>query len=161
MAQDKAGWFRQIFLAMMIFSFLVGVCSVVFMTTWPWEKQAPVWKPTFRIVATCAVSKEPCGIAYGDLADAKAKGVYTTLEPAEATGEIEEAQNWLKWKKENGIYEVKASSWHFQTTVRYKVENDTPVLIAYQDVDVPRAFYYALGAGLFMLTGLYLRKLRG
>lgn len=52
----------------------------------------------------------------------------------EPAGDIEEAANWLKWKKENGIYEVKASSWHFQTTIRYKVEDDVPVLVEYQDV---------------------------
>ncbi|MBL8441994.1 MAG: hypothetical protein JNK96_12335, partial [Betaproteobacteria bacterium] len=57
--------------------------------------------------------------------------------------------------------EVKASSWHFQTTVRYRIENDAPLLVAYQDVDVGRAFTYAMGAAIFMMVGLYLRKLRG
>ena len=78
---------------------------------------------------------------------------------AEPAGDIEEKANWLKWKKENGIYEVKASSWHFQTTIRYKLEDDVPVLIEYQDV-AAKAFYYGIAAGLFSLIGLYLRKLR-
>ena len=56
---------------------------------------------------------------------------------------------------------MKASSWHFQTVVRYRVENDTPVLVAYQDVDVSRAFTYGIGAALFLTIGLGLRKLRG
>lgn len=158
--QDNRSFFSKVFVALMIFSGLVGICAVAFITSWPWEKTAPAWKPQFRLVATCAATKEPCGIAYGELADAKAKGTLSSLEPAEPAGEVEETQNWLKWKKENGVYEVKSSSWHFQTTLRYTVENDTPVLVAYQDVDVSRAFTYAIGAAIFMMVGLNLRKLR-
>ena len=159
--QNNSAFFSKIFVALMIFSGLVGICAVVFISSWPWEKNNPAWKPDFRIVATCTAGNQPCSIAYHDLADAKAKGVYTSLEPAEPTGEIEEAANWLKWKKEDGLYEVKASSWHFQTVVRYRIENNTPVLVAYQDVDVSRAFTYGIGAALFLTIGLSLRKLRG
>ena len=158
--QDNRSFFSQVFIALMIFSGLVGVCAVAFISSWPWEKKAPVWQPQFRLVATCAATKEPCGIAYGELSEAKAKGTLASLEPAASAGDIEEEQNWLQWKKENGIYEVKASSWHFQTTIRYTIENETPVLVASQDVDVPRAFTYAIGAAIFMMVGLYLRKLR-
>ena len=45
-------------------------------------------------------------------------------------------------------------------TIRYKVEDDTPILIEYQDV-AAKAFYFGIAAGLFSLIGLYLRKLRG
>lgn len=157
MSEDKRGFFAKIFIAMMIFTGLVWAWTVAFIISWPWEKN-PTWKPEFRIVATCA-NKEPCGLAYGELADAKAKGLYTSLEMAEPAGDVEEKANWLKWKKENGIYEVKASSWHFQTTIRYKLEDDVPVLVEYQDV-AAKAFYYGIAAGLFSLIGLYLRKLR-
>ena len=78
---------------------------------------------------------------------------------AEPAGDIEEAQNWLKWKVDDGIIEAKASSWHFQTTIRYKVENETPILIEYQDVGA-KAFYFGVAAALFSLIGIYLRKLR-
>lgn len=158
--EDKRGFFAKVFIALMIFTGLVWVWTVAFIISWPWEKKNPVWKPEFRVVAVCAVDKEPCGFAYGELADAKTKGLYTSLEMPEPAGDVEEKQNWLKWKKENGIYEVKASSWHFQTTIRYKVENDTPVLVEYQDVGA-NAFYYGIAAGLFSLLGLYLRRLRG
>jgi hypothetical protein len=157
--EDKRSQLSKIFIALMIFSALVGAWSVAFIISWPWDK-TDQWKPEFRLVATCA-NKEPCGVAYKDLADAKAKGLYTSLTPAEPAGDIEEEQNWLKWKLEKGILEVKASSWHFQTTIRYTVENELPILIEYQDVDVARAFYYGIAAGLFSLLGLYLRKLRG
>ena len=70
-----------------------------------------------------------------------------------------EEMNWLKWKKTDGVIEVKASSWHFQTTIRYTVENETPVLVEYQDVGA-KALYFGMAAGLFSLIGLYLRKLR-
>jgi hypothetical protein len=143
----------------MIFSALVGAWSVAFMISWPWDK-TDVWKPEFRLVAACA-NNETCGVAYKDLADAKAKGLYTSLMPVALAGDVQEENDWLQWKIEKGIIEVKASSWHFQTKIRYMVENETPVLLEYQDIDVPRAFYYGIAAGLFSLLGLYLRKLRG
>ncbi len=157
MSEDKRGFFAKIFIALMIFTALVWAWTVAFIISWPWEKST-TWKPEFRVAAVCA-NKEPCGLAWGELAEAKAKGLYTTLEMPEPAGDIEETANWLKWKKENGIYEVKASSWHFQTTIRYKVEDDVPVLIEYQDV-AAKAFYYGVAAGLFSLIGIYLRKLR-
>jgi hypothetical protein len=157
MSEDKRSFFAQIFIALMIFTALVWAWTVAFIISWPWEKNS-TWKPEFRVAAVCA-NKEPCGLAYSELAEAKAKGLYTTLEMPEPAGDIEEAANWLKWKKENGIYEVKASSWHFQTTIRYKVEDDVPVLVEYQDV-AAKAFYYGVAAGLFSLIGIYLRKLR-
>lgn len=158
MAQDKANWFRSIFLGMMIFTGLVWVWTVAFIISWPWEKNGN-WKPEFRLVAVCQ-DKTPCGVAYGELADAKAKGLITTLVPPEPAGEVEEKLDWLKWTTSNGVIEAKASSWHFQTVVRYKVENETPVLVEYQDVTV-KAFWYGLAAGAFSLIGIYLRKLRG
>ncbi len=156
--EDKRGLLAKIFIALMIFSALVGVWSVAFMISWPWDK-TDEWKPEFRLVATCADNKI-CGLAYKDLADAKAKGLYTSLTPPEPAGDFEEEQNWLNWKTVKGIIEVKASSWHFQTTIRYQVENEVPILVEYQDIDVPRAFFYGVAAGLFSLLGLYLRKLR-
>lgn len=57
------------------------------------------------------------------------------------------------------MIEVKASSWHFQTTIRYTVENEMPILIEYQDV-AAKAFYYGVAAALFSLLVLYLRRLR-
>ncbi|HJV92640.1 MAG TPA: hypothetical protein VJ572_04140 [Azonexus sp.] len=158
MSGDKRGILAQIFIALMIFTALVWAWTVAFIMSWPWEKTT-TWKPEFRLIAVCA-NKEPCGFAYADLADAKAKGLYSSLMPTEPAGDLEEKQDWLKWKVENDIIEVKASSWHFQTTIRYKLENDTPVLIEYQDV-AAKAFYYGVAAGLFSLLGIYLRKLRG
>lgn len=155
--EDKRSLFAKIFMAMMIFTGLVWVWTVAFIISWPWEK-SDVWKPEFRVVAVCADSK-PCGFAYGELAEAKAKGLYTSLNPSEPAGDLEEELNWLKWKVENGVIEVKASSWHFQTTIRYTVENEMPILIEYQDV-AAKAFYYGVAAALFSLLGLYLRRLR-
>ena len=157
--EDKRSSLAKVFIALMIFSALVGAWSVAFIISWPWDK-SDQWKPEFRLVAQCA-NKETCGFAYKDLADEKAKNLYSSLTPAEPAGDIEEEQNWLKWKIEKGIFEVKASSWHFQTTIRYTVENELPILMEYQDVDVARAFYYGIAAGLFSLLGLYLRRLRG
>lgn len=158
--EDKRSFFSQIFTSMMVFSLLVGVCTAAFIYSWPWEKTNPQWRPTFRIIASCGEKKDACGFAYQDLMEAKNSGKLAALEPAEAVGEIEEAQGWLKWRLDNGVYEVKSSSWWFQSTIRYRVENAEPVLIAFQDVEVSKAFTYGLGAAVFMMFGLNLRKLR-
>lgn len=158
MAEDKRGMLAQIFIALMIFSALVGAWTVGFMMSWTWEKNAD-WKPEFRLVALCA-NKQACGLPYGELGEAKANGLITSLEMAEPAGEVEETNNWLNWKKVNGMYEVKASSWHFQTTVRYRLEDNKPIMVEYQEVDVTRAFYYGIAAALFSMLGLYLRRLR-
>jgi hypothetical protein len=156
--EDKRSLFAKIFIALMIFSALVGAWSVAFMIAWPKER-TDVWKPEFRLVAVCE-NNEPCGVFHRDLADAKAKGLVKTLIPAAPNGEVQEESNWLKWSIANGIFEVKSSSWHFQTTIRYTVENEVPILMDYQDVDVARAFYFGIAAGLFSLLGIYLRRLR-
>lgn len=157
MSQDKRGLLAQIFFAMMLFSALVWVWTVVFIITWPWEKTA-VWKPDFRVVAVCDKG-EICAIPYGQLEESKTKGLYTTLQLPDEAGDVAEEKAWLRWKKVNGLIEAKASSWHFQTTIRYKLEDETPVLVEYQDVGA-KALYFGIGAGLFSLIGLYLRKLR-
>lgn len=158
--QDTRSFFSTVFTALMIFSLLVGVSTVAFIYSWPWEKSDLAWKPTFRLAATCGEKKEACGIAFSELDDARAKGQLVSLAPPEANGEIEEPENWLKWSLVDGVYEVKTSSWHFQTSVRYRIDKETPVLVAYQDVDVAKAFTYGIGAAIFMMVGLYLRKLR-
>ena len=158
MTQDKRGMLAQIFIALMIFSALVGAWSVAFMIAWPKEK-TDVWKPEFRLVAVCA-NNEPCGVFYQDLAEAKTSGAIKTLTPEAPNGEVQEEHAWLRWSIDKGIFEVKSSSWHFQTTIRYTVENELPILMDYQDVDVGRAFLYGIAAGLFSLAGIYLRRLR-
>jgi hypothetical protein len=156
--EDKRGLLAKIFIALMIFSALVGVWSVAFMISWPWDKSHE-WQPEFRLVATCA-NKEVCGFAYKDIDNARAGNLLTSLTPPAPAGDLQEENGWLKWKTDAGIIEVKASSWHFQTTIRYMVENEVPILIEYQDVNVPKSFYYGIAAGLFSLLGIYLRKLR-
>lgn len=160
MSQDKRGFFGQIFMAMMIFCSLVWVWTVALILTWPWEKSAD-WKPEFRLAALCA-NGEACGIPYGQLAEAKAKGIYTTLAPASDNGEVMEPKNWLRWKTAAGQpwqIESAASSWHFQTTVRYRLEGETPVLVEYQEIGA-KSLYYGMALAAVSLLGLYLRKLR-
>ena len=157
MALDNRSMFAQIFLAMMIFCGLVWVWTVAFIITWPWDK-TPVWKPEFRVAAVCK-DGEICGIPYAQLAEARNHGLYSTLVIPTDAGDVMEEMNWLKWKKTDGVIEVKASSWHFQTTIRYTVEDEKPVLVEYQDVGA-KALYYGMAAGLFSLIGIYLRKLR-
>ena len=161
MSEDKSGLFGQIFIAMMIFCGLVWIWTVAFIMAWPWEKNA-IWKPEFRVAAVCAQGErqgEVCSFPYGGLAEARQQGLIATLALPGNAGEAMEENGWLRWTQQNGIVEAKASSWHFQTTVRYRLDGDEPVLIEYQDVSA-RAFYYALAAAAFSLLGIYLRKLR-
>lgn len=161
MSQDKRSLFSQIFIAMMIFCGLVWIWTVALIIAWPWEK-SPAWKPQFRLPAVCA-NGEACGVPYGQLADARAKGSLVSLQPAGDNGEVMETDGWLRWKKVSGQpwqIESTASSWHFQTTVRYRLQDDTPILVEYQDVGA-KALYYGMALAAFSLLGLYLRKLRG
>lgn len=160
MSQDKRGLFSHIFITMMIFCGLVWVWTVALILAWPWEKST-AWKPEFRLAAVC--KDGACSIPYGGLADARAKGTLASLVPTADAGEIGLEDAWLKWKKVAGQpwqIESTASSWHFQTTVRYRLEGDTPVLVEYQEVG-GKAFYYGMGLAALSLLGIFLRKLRG
>lgn len=152
--------FRRIFAWLMGFVLLIWIWSVALMMAWPSEKTSK-WEPDFRVVATCA-DKEACSVPYGELAAAKAKGTYTTLVPPEAVGEFDDKDAWLRWKTVTGKpwqYEVTRSSWHFQTTVKYRLEGETPVLSEVNRYDV-KVLFYALPAALFTLVGLILRNRR-
>lgn len=157
MSDDKRGMFAKIFLAMMIFCGLVWIWTVAFIIYWPWDKDAD-WKPEFRVVAVCG-QDEFCGIPYGELEAAKASGKYSTLELPGDAGDAMDETSWLQWKRVDGLIEAKTSSWHFQTTVRYKLEDGKPVLVEVQDVGA-KALYFGIAAGLFSLIGLYLRNYR-
>lgn len=160
MSEKKRGLMSRIFLAMMVFCGLVWVWTVVFILFWPWDK-AGAWKPEFRLPAVCAQG-EMCGIAYGQLAEAKAQGKVTSLVLPEAQGEVMEEDNWLRWKTASGQpwqIESTSSSWHFQTTVRYRIVDEAPVLVEYQEVN-GKAFYYGMGLAALTLAGMYLRHLR-
>lgn len=158
MTTDKRSFFSKIFFAMMLFCALVWVWTAAIIISWPTEKKAPVWKPHFRLAVTCA-NKEVCGMAYQDLATAQADGRVIALTPPEPAGDLEEPMNWLRWKLDDGTIEVKSSSWHFQDTISYRIEEGKPVILQSQEVGT-KAFYYGVGAALFTLIGLYLRKLR-
>lgn len=157
MSEDKRGFFAQAFFAMMLFCGLVWIWTVAFIIAWPWDKTSD-WKPEFRVVAVCQQG-EICGIPYGQLAESKAKGLYTSINIPGDAGDVMEEKGWLQWKKVGDMMEAKASSWYFQTMIRYKVEDEKPVLVEFQDVGA-KALYYGMAAGLISLIGLYFRKLR-
>lgn len=162
MSDHKRGLMGQIFIAMMAFCGLVWVWTVVFILAWPFERTG-TWKPDFRLPAVCAQG-EICGIPYGQLAEARTQGKFTSLMPPEANGEVMDNDSWLRWKKapagQPWQIESTASSWYFQTVVRYRLESDTPVLVEYQEVGA-KAFYYGMGLAALCLAAFYLRRRRG
>lgn len=115
-----------------------------------------------RVSARCDLRRKGRGLRHrlGRTRRRHRQGRNRVAQPPEAAGEIEEPGNWLRWTKSDGILEVKASSWNFQTVVRYRIEEGKPALVAYQDVDVARAFTYGMGVAIIMMIGIYLRKLR-
>jgi hypothetical protein len=155
-----AATFRSIFAWLMGFVALIWIWAVALIMAWPSEKN-PHWQPDLRLVASCA-NGEACSVPYGQLAAAKAKGVYTSLVPPEPLGEVMEADAWLRWKTATGEpwqYEVKRSSWYFQSTVRYRLDGETPILVGVNSYD-SSILRYAIPLAFFSLVGIFLRNLR-
>lgn len=153
--------FRSIFGWLMGFVAMTWVWAVALIMAWPWEK-SPVWEPELRLVATCK-DNVACSVPYGQLAEARVRGVYGVLQPPEPLGEVQEPDAWLKWRTESGKpwgFEVTRSSWNFETTIRYRLEGDTPVLMELKRYDA-RILFYAIPLALVMVVGMFLRSLRG
>jgi hypothetical protein len=146
-----------IFKAMMLFCALIWIWGLALIKIWPWQTGGE-WLPEFPIVAVCSGSAV-CAVPYGDLAKAKADGRLQSLEPPTESGETAYELLTLQWKRLNGGIETKVSAWNFQTTVRYRIENDLPVLVEYQEIS-GKVFLLAIGGALVTLIGIYLRKLR-
>lgn len=156
-----ADTFRSIFGWLMGFVAMTWVWTVALIMAWPWEKNVP-WQPEFRLVATCK-DNVACSVPFGKLAEAKAQGVYSALMPPEPIGEVQEADAWLRWKTVTGKawqYEVSRTNWDFESTVRYRFDGETPVLVEVNRYDV-RVLLYAIPLGLMMVGGMFLRSKRG
>lgn len=151
-----ANRFATIFKAMMLFCGLVWLWGLALVSGWPWSKGGE-WLPEFPIVATCGQSV--CAVPYGQLPQAMAAGKVTALTPPGESGETAYEMISLAWKQANGQIETRASAWNFRTTVRYRIENNVPVMTAYQEIS-GKVFLLAIGGALFTLIGIYLRKLR-
>jgi hypothetical protein len=85
-----------------------------------------------------------------------------TLQPPEPFGEVQETDAWLKWRMDAGKpwqLEVSRTSWNFETTVRYRFDGETPVLMELKRYDV-RILLYAIPLALVMVGGMFLRSLR-
>ncbi len=139
---------------------LTWVWAVALILAWPSEKN-PQWSPELRLVAACA-NNETCGIAYGDIDTARKAGSILRLQPLEPAGEIMESDAWLSWKTAESKpwqYEVKRSSWNFETKIRYRLENDAPVLVELNSYD-SKVLVYAIPLALFSIAGLFFRTLR-
>lgn len=159
----NANTFRKIFAGLMVFVGVFWAWTVGLMVAWPWTKDG-TWRQELRVLAVCA-DKAPCSVAYGDLASAKAAGKYSALLlPAEG-GEAQDDDAWARWTVETGRpwqIEMKRSSWHFETSVRYRFEGadrETPVLVETRSVD-GRVMFYALPLALFTMVGIFFRRFR-
>ncbi len=157
MAKDNRLLFVSIFKAMMIYCVLVWIWALALIYAWPWQKGGE-WLPEFPIVAVCK-PETSCAIPYGKIGEARQDGQLMSLTPLTDSGEIALDYGTLSWQRGNGVIEARYAAWNFQTTVRYRLQEDLPVLLEYQNI-AGRTFLYALGGALFSLIGIYLRKLR-
>lgn len=149
--------FAAIFSALMVFCVLVWLWGLGLFMLWPWQKGGE-WLPEFPIAAVCADDRV-CAVPYGELAAAQASGKVKTLQLPAPSGDTAYEMIALQWKQlPNGV-EAKASAWNFQTTVRYRIDNETPILVEYQEIG-GKVFFYAIVGALISLGLLYLRKLR-
>lgn len=162
MSEVKRSLASRLTIAVLAFGGLTLAWSMVLFLAWPWQT-SNAWKAEFPLPAVCA-QNEVCGIAYGQLAEAKAQGKVTSLLPPEDQGETPLENAWLRWKKapagQPWQIEAKVSSWNFQTTVHYRLENGQPVLVEYQEAGA-QAFYYGMGAAALCLAAFFLLLLRG
>ena len=159
-APDKtqpAQRFAGIFSAGMVFCVLVWMWGLGLYLVWPWQ-QGGEWLPDFPIVAVCA-DETVCAVPYGQLAEARAAGKIKSLLPPGESGETAYEAITLHWKRLPGGMESKASAWNFQTTVRYRVDDELPVLVSYQEIS-GKIFLIALGGALLSLLFLYRNKLK-
>lgn len=150
--------FRSIFAWMMGFVGIFWAWTVALMVAWPWQKTSE-WVPAMRLVAVCA-NKEACSVRHGDIAAARSSGKISGLVPAEAVGEVQEPDAWIRWRKESGKpweWEVKTSSWNFEYAVRYRLDGDKPLLVEARAVDGDMMLY-AFPLALFTLLGLFLQR---
>lgn len=152
--------FRSLFGWMMGFVAMTWVWAVALIMAWPWDK-SPKWEPEFRLVATCA-NNEACSVPYAALAEAKTQGLYSSLLPPEPAGEVQESDAWLRWKTFSDKpwqLEVARSSWNFETTLRYRFDGATPVLVEVKRYDT-HILIYAIPLALMMVGGMFFRSLR-
>lgn len=160
MSEDKKPFVARLFPALMLFCLLTGAWSYAIIQAWPWDKDA-TWKPGVRLPVVCA-NGEVCSKPYADIAKAVEEKQVIALKPKEPNGELHDGDIWLRWSTVSGKdWEMEAamSSWYFETAVRYSVQDDKLVAVQYRHYDA-KLFFYAMGAALFTLAGIYLRKFR-
>lgn len=160
MSNDNKPLVTRLFPALMLFCLLTGVWSYAIIQAWPWDKDT-TWKPGVRLPVVCA-DGEVCSKEYAQIAQAVEDKQVIALRPKEPNGELHDGDLWLRWSTVSGkAWELEAamSSWYFETAVRYNVRGDTLEVVQYRHYDA-KVFFYALGAALFTLAGIYLRRLR-
>ncbi len=148
--------FTAIFTAFMVFCVLVWLWGLGLFMLWPWQKGGD-WLPDYPLAVTCA-DGSACALPVGELPKAKAEGRIKSVTPPETSGETFYELITVQWQAHAIGIESKASAWNFQTKVRYRIAEDTPVLVEYQEIG-GKVFLYAVLGALVSLGLLYLRKL--
>ena len=141
----------------MIFCALVWIWGLILMKYWPWQTGGE-WLPDFPLVVTCA-DNAVCAVPHGEIAAARSSGKVVALTPPVAAGETAYEKIALQWKLQGNLIETTASAWNFQTTVRYRVDNEMPILVEYQEIS-GKVFLIAITGALLTLIGLYLSQRR-
>ena len=160
MSDNDKPFIAKLFPALMLFCLLTGAWSFAIIQAWPWDKDT-TWKPGMRLPVMCA-DGQVCSKEYAQIAKGLEEKRITSVKPSEPVGELNDGEVWLRWSTASGKpweMEASVSSWYFETSVRYSVKGDQLEVVQYRHYDA-KVFFYALGAALFTLAGIYLRKLR-
>lgn len=160
MSEDNKPFIARLFPALMLFCLLTGAWSFGIIQSWPWDKDT-TWKPGMRLPVMCA-NGEICAKEYAQIAKGLEEKQITSVKPKDPVGELNDGEVWIRWSTVSGKpweMEASMSSWYFETSVRYSITDNQLVAVQYRHYDA-KVFFYAMGAALFTLIGIYLRKLR-
>lgn len=125
--------FTGIFSAFMVFCVLVWLWGLGLYMLWPWQKGGE-WLPDFPMVVQCQ-GDTACLLPYADLDAARADGRLIAPLPSATSGELTHEALSVSWQHIAGGMQTKVAAWNFQTTVRYRIDSDRPVLVEYQEIN--------------------------
>ena len=153
---------RHIYAWLLATAAFIGIWFYGLMAAWPWEPSQE-WKAQYIVAAQCKTAQGPesCTLPYGAIQVSRQEGVLLSLTDIPAFGEHADTQSWHQWRKVEGQpweIELTWSSWDFKESVRYRIENDEPVLLEHRHVG-PFLMAYAIPLALLTVGLLILRKL--
>lgn len=149
---------KQIFLYLLMFVGLTWLWTLAFFKFWPWTSEES-WQEGYPLIAQCVreQASTPCTLIWHDLPAAKAEGKITSLELAQARGEMQEDNLWVTWSQQDGLTTLTLAAWFGEEGVRYQLQDGQPQILAHRLIDLRIARYAMLIALINVLIIAYFR----